>query len=145
VSEQGFPPHFSWDFLPAKFFDVPTIKASQSHMNLSAHTESHMKQSNSAFEIISRTESTDELNDNEPIKEEEFKAVNNAPIMRAKDLNNNSAQLSRSPERYDEDFNLETEEDKPNFTDTETLLSEQKFNGNAYNHDIDDVSKSDFV
>lgn len=144
VSEQGFPPHFSWDFLPAKFFDVPAIKASQSQMNLSAHTESHMKQSNSAFEIISRTESNEEVNDNEPIKEEELKAVDKAPIMRAKDLNNNSAKLPRSPEQYDEDFNLE--EEKTNLTDTETLLSEQKLNGNSYNHhDEDDVSNLDSV
>lgn len=140
VSEQGFPSHFSWDFLPAKFFDVPTIKASQSHMNLSTHTESHMKQSNSAFEIISRTQSNEDINDNEPIKEkEESNEVDKATIMKGKDLNNNSAKSLRSPERYEEDFNLE--DDKTNLTDTETLLSEQKLNGNAYNHrDIDDVS-----
>lgn len=107
-------------------------------MNLSAHTESHMKQSNSAFEIISRTQSSDDVNDNEPIKEEEFKAVDKAPIMTAKDLNNNSAKLSRSPERQEEDF--EQEEDKTNLTDTETLFSEQKLNGKVNHHEIDDVS-----
>lgn len=101
-------------------------------MNLSAHTESHMKQSNSAFEIISRTESNEDENDNEPVKEEELKAT---------DLNNNSAKLSRSPDR-DEDFsNVETEEEKANLTDTETLFSEQKLNGQHFSHhDMDDVS-----
>lgn len=136
VAEQGFPPTFSWDSLPAKFFDVPTIKASQSHMNLSTHTESHMKQSNSAFEILSRTESNEDLNDNEPIKEEE----DQPQFTRTKDLNNNSAKSLRSSDR-EEDANFAMEEEKNNSTDTETLLSEQKLNGQHYNHlDMDDVS-----
>lgn len=134
VHQQGFPPHFSWDFLPAKFFESPTvpIKASQSVFNLSTNNENKMKPSNSAFEILSRTESHEDLTVNEPIKEEQ---ISQNVLDTAKDLNNNSARSLRSPELNEY---LDNERDQ----DTETLVSEQKFNGQQHHEftDTDNVS-----
>lgn len=71
VAEQGFPPHFSWDSLPAKFYQPP-LKFSQSEINLSSNTEGYMKQSNSAFEILS---TTDGNMNNEEVQEEEIQKL----------------------------------------------------------------------
>jgi hypothetical protein len=53
VAEQGFPPHFTWDILPAKFYDAP-IRASHSEYNLSSNPSDSkvLKPSASAFDII---------------------------------------------------------------------------------------------
>jgi hypothetical protein len=67
VAGQGFPSHFSWNFLPAKFFDAP-LKASQSEFNLSSN-ENKLKPSNSAFEILSRSESLNDVNEMEESSE----------------------------------------------------------------------------
>lgn len=117
VHQQGFPSHFSWEFLPAKFFDSPPvpIKASQSVFNLTSNHNNNnvIKPSSSAFEIISRAESNEELaigTSNDRIIEEE-----------SKDVNNNSARSLRSADMND--FYEDNEKDQ----DTETLVSEQKF------------------
>jgi hypothetical protein len=108
------------------------MKASQSVFNLSTNNPGHLKVSNSAFEILSRAESNDELSNVR--EEEEFQKVENKKISHSKDLNNNSAKLrAQTPEDY--------EIDKDHVTDTETLVSEQKFNGrHAEFNESDNVS-----
>jgi hypothetical protein len=57
VAEQGFPPNFTWDILPAKFYEAP-IRAAVSEMNLSMKPEGNLlKPSVSSFEIMSRSDS----------------------------------------------------------------------------------------
>lgn len=57
IAEQGFPPSFDWNFLPAKFYDTQ-MKSSYSDFNLSSNVTSNasnnMKSSKSAFEILSK-------------------------------------------------------------------------------------------
>lgn len=140
VSSQGFPPHFSWDFLPAKFYanSVP-IKASQSVFNLSSNNENSMKTSNSAFEIISRAESNEELSViNQPIDEEPMKPISARGNHNGMDLNNNSANSLRSSDMNDE-YEIEKE------PDTETLVSEQKFNGQPHHHNQAEYNETDNV
>lgn len=140
MHEQGFPSHFSWNFLPTKFYanSVP-IKASQSVFNLSTNNENSMKTSNSAFEIISRAESNEEMSAiNEPIDEKQTKPMSARKNLNKLDLNNNSARSTRSSEMNDE-YEIEKE------LDTETLVSEQKFNGQQHiQAETDNVSISAF-
>ncbi|XP_070506432.1 uncharacterized protein [Chironomus tepperi] len=140
IAEQGFPSHFSWDNLPAKFYQPP-LKFSQSEINLSNnHTENVMKQSSSAFEILSTTDSN--MNNGDDIEEDVQKAnftTNERPkTFNKKDLNNNSAKSNGTDEMNDDDDDVHTVET----AETETLLPEDKIgmNGmeNGMNGDADD-------
>lgn len=84
ISEQGFPPSFDWKFLPAKFSEVP-LRPAQSELNLSSNTNGNgMKQSSSAFEIISRSNSN--LNDDDAmeVKEEVVKKEKKSRVKSSK-------------------------------------------------------------
>ena len=70
ISEQGFPPNFDWKFLPAKFYDS-RMKSTVSEFNLSSVNENGMKAANSAFELLSRSNSN--LNEEEPRQQPETK------------------------------------------------------------------------
>lgn len=98
-----------------------------------------MKTSNSAFEIISRAESNEELSAiNESIDEKQTKPMSARKNLNKLDLNNNSARSTRSSEMNDE-YEIEKE------LDTETLVSEQKFNGQQHiQAETDNVSISAF-
>lgn len=76
VSEQGFPPNFSWEILPAKFHEAQ-IKVSHSELNLSSNNDEEvgMKQSNSAFEILSMNEANTEQIESELVDEDEMKKL----------------------------------------------------------------------
>lgn len=109
------------------------MKASQSVFNLNSNNPGQLKVSNSAFEILSRAESNDELSNVR--EEEEFQKVEITKVSHSKDLNNNSAKLrAQTPDDY--------EIEKDHVTDTETLVSEQKFNGR---HAAEEFNESDNV
>jgi hypothetical protein len=57
IAEQGFPPSFDWKFLPPKFYNS-SMKIANSDMNLNRNSDRNgMKNSASAFEILSRNNS----------------------------------------------------------------------------------------
>ncbi|KAL7031544.1 hypothetical protein ACKWTF_007045 [Chironomus riparius] len=140
IAEQGFPSHFSWDNLPAKFYQPP-LKFSRSEINLSSNsTENVMKQSSSAFEILSTTDSN--MNNEEDIQKVDFMTNERPKTFNKKDLNNNSAKSNGTDEMNDDDDDVHTVET----AETETLLPEDKLglNGmeNGMNGDADDEGEN---
>jgi hypothetical protein len=85
VAEQGFPPNFTWDILPAKFYEAP-IRVARSELNLSSnHEGSLLKPSVSSFDIISRSESLNN-GDAEEAQEEEIVKTEVSKVDRPKSI-----------------------------------------------------------
>ncbi|CRL04180.1 CLUMA_CG017287, isoform B [Clunio marinus] len=128
VAEQGFPPSFDWNILPAKFFSENSIRSSQSEFNLSHVKENTMKASSSAFEILSRSNSHqmedesdpkhEQESEREPVTKKSSKKVQRPKTFNKNDVNNNS---TKGKEMNDDD-DVETGK----AVGSETLLPEER-------------------
>lgn len=78
IAEQGFPPSFDWKFLPAKFYNS-SMKPANSDFNISNNLNGNgMKNSTSAFEILSRNNSNvddEEEKSDEVVVKKEAKTI----------------------------------------------------------------------
>lgn len=94
IAEQGFPSNFSWDILPAKFYEAP-LKVAHSELNLSSNPEpdsdvvvgNGMKSSKSAFEILSLSDNmmnNVETEEEVRVEEEKIKKVVSKTVERPK-------------------------------------------------------------
>ncbi|KAG5684639.1 hypothetical protein PVAND_013859 [Polypedilum vanderplanki] len=152
IAEQGFPSNFTWDILPAKFYEAP-LRVAHSELNLSNNiNDGGMKPSVSSFEIISRSDDMynngEEETHEEEITKVEIKKVNRPKSFTKRDVNNNSAKRAPTPippplpQEENDDDDVETVQT----AEAETILPNTKIeNGNdAIENEMDNDGEQDY-